>query len=76
MDVFGKIAAVIADHTGGDVSEITASTTFEDLGVDSLDIVEMVMRFEEELGVELELNEKYETIGELAKFIESKTNEQ
>ena len=70
--VFGKIAAVIADHIGGDVSEITEATTFEDLGVDSLDVVEMVMKFEEELGVELELEEKFETVGELAKFVESK----
>ena len=72
MSIFEKIAAVIADHTGGDVSEITEDTTFEKLGVDSLDIVEMVMKFEEELGVELELEEQYATIGELAKFIESK----
>ena len=74
MNVFQKIAEVIADHTGGEVSEITEATTFEDLGVDSLDIVEMVMRFEEELGVELELEEKFETVGALAKFVESKLN--
>jgi len=72
MNVFQKVAEVIADHTGTDISEITESTTFEHLGVDSLDIVEMVMRFEEELGVTLELEEQYATIGELAKFIESK----
>ena len=72
MNVFEKIAGVIADHTGGDASEITEETTFEDLGVDSLDIVEMVMRLEEELGVQLELEEKFETVGALAKFIESK----
>ena len=70
--VFEKIAAIIADHTGGDVSEITEATTFEDLGVDSLDTVEMVMRLEEDLGVELELEEKFETVGELVKFVESK----
>jgi len=72
MNVFGKIAAVIADHTGGDVSEITEATTFEDLGVDSLDVVEMVMKLEDELGIELELEDKYETVGALARFIESK----
>jgi len=72
MNVFEKIAEVIADHTGGDISGITETTTFEELGVDSLDIVEMVMKFEEELGVQIELDEKFETIGDLAKFIESK----
>ena len=72
MNVLQKIAEIIADHTGGDASEITEATTFEKLGVDSLDIVEMVMRFEEELGVELELEEQFATVGELAKFIEGK----
>ncbi|MCL2366233.1 MAG: acyl carrier protein [Oscillospiraceae bacterium] len=72
MNVFEKIAEVIAEHVGVDVSEITENTTFEDLGVDSLDIVEMVMRFEEELGVELELEEKFDTVGALTVFIEAK----
>ena len=70
--VFEKIAAIIADHTGGDVSEITVATTFEELGVDSLDTVEMVMKLEEDLGVELEMEGKFETVGELVKFVESK----
>jgi len=70
--VFKKIAAIIADHTGGDVKEITAETTFEELGVDSLDTVEMVMKLEEELGVEIEMEGKFETVGDLVKFIESK----
>jgi len=72
MNVFEKIAEVIADHTGGDAADITEATTFEELGVDSLDIVEMVMRFEEELGIELEMDEKFDTVGELAKFVEAK----
>jgi len=70
--VFEKIAAIIADHTGGDASEITEETTFEELGVDSLDTVEMVMKLEEELGVEIEIEGKFETVGDLVKFVESK----
>ena len=70
--VLEKIKDVIAEHIGGDAAGITEATTFEDLGVDSLDTVEMVMRLEEELGIELELEEKYSTVGELAKFIETK----
>jgi len=72
MNVFQKITEIIADHTGGDASAITEGTTFEELGVDSLDIVEMVMKFEEDFGVQLEMDEKYETVGALTKFIESK----
>ena len=70
--VFEKITAIIADHTGGDISEITGETTFEELGVDSLDTVEMVMKLEEELGIELEMEGKFDTVGDLVKFVESK----
>ena len=70
--IFEKIAAIIADHTGGDVTEITRDTTFEELGVDSLDTVEMVMKLEEDLGIELEMEGKFETVCDLAKFVEEK----
>jgi len=72
MDVFKKIAEVIADQTGEDIAKITEGTTFDELGVDSLDIVEMVMKLEEDFGVELEIEGEYASIGDLAKFIESK----
>ena len=51
---------------------ITRDTTFESLHLDSLDTVEMLMDLEEELGVDLEMEEKISTLGELADFIESK----
>ena len=47
-------------------------TTFESLGIDSLDTVEMVMDLEADLGVDLELDEKVTTVGELVEFVESK----
>jgi len=72
--IFAKMAEIIAEHVGCDASTITEGMTFEELGVDSLDTVEMVMRLEEELGIELELEGKFETVGELSKFIESKIN--
>ena len=55
--------------------EITPDSTFESLGIDSLDIVEMIMDLETELGVELEMeDQKITTFQELADFIESKLN--
>ena len=55
--------------------DITRSTTFESLGIDSLDIVEMTMDLESKLGVELELEDQnIATFGDLAEFIESKLN--
>ena len=68
MSIYDRIIKLLAEHTGKDASEFTPETTFESLGIDSLETVEMVMELEEELGVELE--EKVATIGELVKFVE------
>ena len=70
--MFEKIANYLAGQLDIAVEDITADTTFESLGVDSLDTVEMVMDLEDELGIELELEEKIATIGELVAFVESK----
>ena len=70
--VFEKIAAIIAEYTSKDMTDITETTTFEELGVDSLDTVEMVMTLEEDLKVELEMEGQFETVGDLVKFVESK----
>ena len=72
--MFEKIQAYLASQLDIPADEITRDTTFESLGVDSLDTVEMLMDLEEELGVELEMEEKVATVGELAAFIESKVN--
>ena len=70
MSIYDRIIKLLAEHTGKDTSEFTPETTFESLGIDSLETIEMVMELEEELGVELELEEKVATIGELVKFVE------
>ncbi len=70
--MFEKIAAMLAEHVDCDVSTISRETTFEALGIDSLDTVELVMQLEDELDVALELEEKVETVGALVDFVESK----
>ena len=70
--MFEKICAYLSKQVDIPVESITEDTTFESLGIDSLDIVEMVVDLEDELGIELELNDKITTIGELADFVESK----
>ena len=69
--MFEKIAAYLAKQMDISADDITRDTTFESLGIDSLDMVEMVMDLEEELGVELETEEKLTTVGELADFAEN-----
>ena len=73
--MYEKLVSYAAKQLELDDSEITPESTFESLGIDSLDIVEMVMDLESELGVELEMeDEKITTFGELAAFIETKLN--
>ena len=73
--MFEKLVNFAAKQLELDASEITPDSTFESLGIDSLDIVEMIMDLESDLGVELEIeDQKISTFRELADFIESKTN--
>ena len=73
--MFEKLANFAAKQLELDIAEITPDSTFESLGIDSLDVVEMIMDLETELGVELELeDQKIATFQELADFIESKLN--
>ncbi len=72
--MFEKITAYIAQQMDISAEDITRDTTFESLGIDSLDMVEMVMDLEQELGVELEMEEKLNTVGELVDLVESKAD--
>ena len=73
--MYEKLVSYAAKQLELDASEITPDSTFESLGIDSLDIVEMVMDLESELGVELEMeDQKITTLQELADFIDTKVN--
>lgn len=73
--MYEKLVSYAAKQLDLDPDEITRSSTFESLGIDSLDIVEMIMDLESELGIELELEDQnITTFGEMADFIESKVN--
>ena len=73
--MYEKLVSYAAKQLDLDPDEITRESTFESLGIDSLDIVEMIMDLESELGIELELEDQnITTFGEMADFIESKVN--
>ena len=73
--MYEKLVSYAAKQLELDSSEITPESSFESLGIDSLDIVEMIMDLEFELGIELDLeNQKIANFGELAAFIDSKVN--
>ena len=67
-----KLISYLSKELDIPAEDINRDTTFESLHLDSLDTVEMLMDLEEELGVDLEMEEKISTLGELADFIESK----
>ena len=72
--VFEKLQAVLADQFEIDADKITRDTDImEDLGADSLDLVELIMSLEEECDVSVtdESVYQFKTVGEIADFIES-----
>ena len=71
--VFEKVAQLIADHIDCDVSEIKEDTKFEDLGIDSLEIAEIVMKIEDEFAIELEMDCSLKQVSDLVAVIEEKT---
>ncbi|MBP3852196.1 MAG: acyl carrier protein [Erysipelotrichaceae bacterium] len=69
---FDIIAKIVAERTGVQISEVKPDSKFSELGIDSLDTVELLMSLEDEIGIEIELDQKVETIDDLDKFIQSK----
>jgi acyl carrier protein len=70
-----KVKDIIVEQLGVNPEQVTPQASFiEDLGADSLDIVELVMAFEEEFGVEVpdEDAEKLRTVGDVIKYIEER----
>ena len=72
--VFDRVKAIVVEQLGVEADEVTPQSKFvEDLGADSLDVVELVMALEDEFDLEIpdEEAEKIVTVGEAAKSIES-----
>ena len=75
--VLERVTKVIVDRLGVDESEVKPEASFrEDLGADSLDVVELVMELEDEFDMEIsdEDAEKIATVGDAIKYIEGKVN--
>lgn len=71
---FDRVKAIVVEQLGVDAAQVTPQSKFvEDLGADSLDVVELVMALEEEFDLEIpdEDAEKIATVGEAVKYIES-----
>lgn len=75
MDTQAKVKEIIMDKLGVEESQITPEASFiNDLGADSLDIVELVMAFEQAFNIQIpdEDSEKIQTVGDVYKYLEEK----
>ena len=76
--IFEKLTGLLAEQFGGEADSITMDTTFEDLGADSLDIVELSMALEEAFGIE-EMGEDdlsgIATVADLVRYLKDKLGE-
>ncbi len=66
-----QIIKIIADYLGKDVAEIDDSATFTEIGLDSLDIAELVMDIEDQLDCSIELSQEINTVDKLVEYIEA-----
>ena len=73
--IFEKIAGLLSEQFGVEADSITMDTSFEDLGADSLDIVELTMAVEEEFGLENVDEDDLSgvaTVADLVRYLKSK----
>ena len=76
--VFDKVKKIIVDQLDVEEDKVTeAASITDDLGADSLDVVDLVMSFEEEVDIEIpdDQVEKIKTVGDIVKFIEEKVED-
>ena len=73
MATFDKVKDIVVEQLGVEADEVSIDSTFiDDLGADSLDIVELIMAFEEEFGIEIpdEAAEKIKTVQDVVTYID------
>ncbi len=71
MDMKQKLIEIVAKYREMDPSEIRTDVPFTDLGLDSLDVAELAMKVEEELGLFLEMAPQYNSIDKMAAYLET-----
>jgi acyl carrier protein len=77
MDIQERVIQLVSEVTKADVSNINAQTSLiDDLNLDSLDMAEMMMKMEDEFGVEIpeDETENLKTIGDVTSFLSNKQN--
>ena len=79
MSTFEKVRDIVVEQLGVEADEVALESTFiDDLGADSLDIVELIMAFEEEFNIEIpdEAAEKIKTVQDVVTYIDNNKSDQ
>ena len=71
MTTFETIAKLVAESKDLDVNSIKPEMTFADLGLDSLDVAELVMNMEDELGVTIEISPALKTVQDVVTLVDA-----
>lgn len=71
MPIMDTVKAILQDNLDIDPATVNADSTFESLGIDSLDMVELICDLEERCNVDLGEPENIDTVGQLVAYVES-----
>ena len=74
MTILEKVQQVLVTELSLDQEEVTMEKSFTELGIDSLDLVELVMQLEEEFDITIEEAESLQTVGDVVNYIAAKVN--
>ena len=78
MDMFEKVKGIIVEKLGVEDEKVTPEARFrEDLEADSLDLVELIMAFEDEFGGEIsdEEAQEFKTVGQVVEYVQTRMDE-
>ena len=74
MDLKQKLVEIVAEYREMDPADIRTDVPFVELGLDSLDVAELAMKVEEELGLMVEMAPQYNTIDKMVAYVETLKN--
>ncbi len=73
--IFEKLQGIMEENLSIERDEIKLDSTFQSLGIDSLDTFQLIIEIEEEFGIEVESPENMKTIKDVVDYIQEKTKE-
>ncbi|MGB4588791.1 MAG: acyl carrier protein [Clostridiaceae bacterium] len=73
--ILERVQAVLAKELSLNAGDILLESNFEDLGIDSLDLVELIMQLEDEFDIAIDEAEKLKTVNDVVEYISSKVSE-